>query len=304
MPELIVLTDLDGTLLDPASYSFQAAEDALKTLDAREIPVVLVSSKTRAEVEPIRFALNNNHPFIVENGGALFVPKGLFAFPLEEAIIRGPYQVVETQTTYVTLRKALKEIEQGLGASLRGFGDMPPEEVAVRTGLSRKDAFLAKQREYDEPFVIERTEGRAETPGRAQGRGRGQEQRQGPGLEEEAPDEVVAEVERRAEARGLRLNRGGRFFHLTGNIDKGQASQRLIDCYRRHWLGRPGGIVTVGLGDGPNDHPMLALVDRPVAVQRPDGSYHPSLRLPNLVKACGVGPTGWNRAVLELLSTL
>ena len=82
MPELIVLTDLDGTLLDPASYSFQAAEDALKTLDAREIPVVLVSSKTRAEVEPIRFALNNNHPFIVENGGALFVPKGLFAFPL------------------------------------------------------------------------------------------------------------------------------------------------------------------------------------------------------------------------------
>ena len=31
--------------------------------------LILVSSKTRSEMEPLRRRLNNQHPFIVENGG-------------------------------------------------------------------------------------------------------------------------------------------------------------------------------------------------------------------------------------------
>ncbi len=155
MRKILVLTDLDGTLLDPASYSFEAAAEALTTLRDRGIPLLLVSSKTRAEIESIRLSLNNHEPFIVENGGGLHIPTGLFEFPLEGAVLRGPYQVIESGTSYAELRKALKDIEGAVGRPLRGFGDMSVEEIGERTGLSAQEARLAKQREYDEPFVLE-----------------------------------------------------------------------------------------------------------------------------------------------------
>lgn len=49
---LIILPDLDGTLLDPRhAYSFQEALPALKAINHRHIPLILCSSKTRAEIE-------------------------------------------------------------------------------------------------------------------------------------------------------------------------------------------------------------------------------------------------------------
>ncbi len=53
------------------------------------------------------------------------------------------------------LRAALKEIAQAVGRPLRGFGDMPAEEIAERTRLFLVDAVLAKQRDYDEPFLVD-----------------------------------------------------------------------------------------------------------------------------------------------------
>ena len=56
---MVVFTDLDGTLLDKKTYSFEAAREALTELRARNIPLIVVSSKTRAEIEPIRLELRN-----------------------------------------------------------------------------------------------------------------------------------------------------------------------------------------------------------------------------------------------------
>ena len=87
MPDLplLVVSDLDGTLLDHTTYAFDAARAALERLRDARVPLVLCTSKTRAEVEPIRAALRNAHPFIVENGGGVFVPLGYFPFDIEGA---------------------------------------------------------------------------------------------------------------------------------------------------------------------------------------------------------------------------
>jgi HAD superfamily hydrolase (TIGR01484 family) len=74
---LIVFTDLDGTLLDE-SYSFAAAQPALRKTAELDIPLVLCSSKTRREIEHYRKKLGNSHPFISENGGGIFIPEGYF----------------------------------------------------------------------------------------------------------------------------------------------------------------------------------------------------------------------------------
>ncbi|MFQ5696467.1 MAG: mannosyl-3-phosphoglycerate phosphatase, partial [Terriglobia bacterium] len=50
MPRLIVFTDLDATLLDHQTYSWAAAEPALRRLRLLGIPLVFCTSKTRAEV--------------------------------------------------------------------------------------------------------------------------------------------------------------------------------------------------------------------------------------------------------------
>ncbi len=274
MHRILIFTDLDGTLLDASTYSHAAAAEALAAIQHRGATLILVSSKTRAELEPLRLRLNNHHPFIVENGGALYIPNGTFPFPLEESIHRDAYQVLHLGIPYPQLRAALKGIRQDLGCRLQGFGDLTLEEVAQLTGLSPADTRLAMQREHDEPFVIE-----------------------GDGL---AWQDLLAAADRR----GLRCTRGGRFYHLMGANDKGIASQRLIEWYGR--LGRNEGqpLVTVGLGDSLNDLPMLEVVDYPILVQKPGGSYDPDVQLPHLIRAEGVGPVGWNRSLIDLLPTL
>ncbi|TAJ09908.1 MAG: HAD-IIB family hydrolase [Nitrospirae bacterium] len=274
MTRMVVFTDLDGSLLDAATYSFEAAREALAALRDRNVPLVLASSKTKAEMDVIRSRLGHTHPFVVENGGGVFIPAGLFHVPIPNATPRRGCQVVELGTAYAGLRRRLKEIAQVLGFEVRGFGDMSVAEVAERAGLDLSEAAAAKQREYDEPFVFD------------------------------GPAERIEEFRRQAETRGLRCVKGGRFHHLMGRNDKGSACRLLIDCYRRQFKDDQGSLITVAIGDSLNDLPMLAVVDRPVLVQKPDGSYEPDIRLPNLTLAPGIGPVGWNAAVLQLINRL
>ncbi len=262
---LVVFTDLDGTLLDAATYSYAPARPALKALAASGAPLVFCTSKTRAETEVWRRRLGNRSPFVVENGGAVFIPRGAFPFPFEPDRREGGYDVVVLGADYARLRAALEDIRVEIGG-LRGFGDMGDEEVARLTGLPPGEAALARRREFDEPFVLE------------------------------GPGEALA-IEAMAEARGLRVTRGGRFFHLTGPSDKGAAVRRLVGLYARTIEGP----LTAALGDSGNDRPMLEAVDIPVLVARPDGSHDPAIDLPGLRRTPGAGPTGWNAAVLEIL---
>jgi mannosyl-3-phosphoglycerate phosphatase len=184
------------------------------------------------------------------------------------------YEVVALGIPYPRLRAALKEIGTDLGCRLRGMGDFPIEELASVTGLSLAEAQLAAKREYDEPFIVESGE---------------------------VSWDCLAKA---AEARKLQCTRGGRFYHLMGAHDKGLASRRLFGWYGR--LGQKDGrsLRTIGIGDSLNDLPMLASVDFPILVQKPDGSYDPDVQLPHLIRAGGVGPVGWNRSLLDLLPTL
>ena len=76
--KLVIFSDMDGTLLD-SKYSFRDAEKALDLIKKKKVPLILSSSKTRAELELYRKKMRNRHPFIVENGGAIFIPKNYFS---------------------------------------------------------------------------------------------------------------------------------------------------------------------------------------------------------------------------------
>jgi len=196
MPDTIIISDLDGTLLDSADYSFAAALPALEIIRARGVPLILCSSKTRAEIEIYRQRLNNEHPFIAENGGGIFIPQGYFSAATEAEAFDG-YRLVRLGTPYTEIRHRFVALREQSGAMVRGFGDMTDEEVASLTGLSLGEAALAKQRDFDEAFVFDG-----------------------------APDERFLQA---IETAGLRWTQG-QFFHILGNHDKGGVCEPFAVC--------------------------------------------------------------------------
>ncbi|MCS6816175.1 MAG: HAD-IIB family hydrolase [Blastocatellia bacterium] len=268
---LVLYTDLDGTLLDAETYSHEAAGPALEAIRSRGALLVLCSSKTRAEMEPIGRALGLRAPFIVENGGAIYLPREEFATLVPEAEPCGSWVRIALGTPRAQLLACLADLKQRLAVPVVGWSDLAPEAIARECGLSLEEAQRAMRREFDEPFRLE-----SDDP------------------------QVLSQMATIVAEHGLRLMRGGRYFHLVGASDKGRAVRALTDILRRRF----GAIFTVGLGDSENDAPMLAEVDLPVLVRRPSGEPDPAvLRLvPHARVTSGIGPAGWNEAVLAILA--
>lgn len=132
--KLVIFTDLDGTLLDHDTYSYKAAMPAIERLRQQSIPLILTSSKTAAEIEPLREQLQlSAFPAIVENGA------GILSQFEEPASNDAEYQAL------------LIEIKRLGYDQWQGFADWSVEEVSKLTGLSKTGAELAKNRWYSEP---------------------------------------------------------------------------------------------------------------------------------------------------------
>lgn len=268
---LVIYTDLDGTLLDAETYAYEAARPALEAIRRHRALLVLCSSKTRAEMAPLVSALGLRAPFIVENGGAIYLPREEFAAWVPTAEPCGAWMRLVLGVPRARLQECLVELKRRLPVPIVSWSDLAPEAIAEECGLSLEAAQRAMQREFDEPFRVA-----SDDP------------------------ELLSRMAAIVAEHGLRLARGGRYFHLMGASDKGRAVRALAEILRRRF----GAIFTVGIGDSENDAPMLAEVDLPILVRRPSGEPDPAvLRLiPHARVTSAVGPIGWNEAVLDLLA--
>jgi len=267
-PFFLIFTDLDGTLLDHVTYEWKEALPALNRCKESHIPVILVSSKTRAEIDLLRRKLSLSAPFISENGGGIFFPGKTFEEPPQGASFDKGLWRWSLGLPYGQLVKGIREIREELGWSIKGFSDMSADEISRLTGLDEETSKLAAQREYDEPFII---------------------------LEGQLLDEdVLIEA---AGRRGLTVTRGGRFYHLHGDNDKGRSMAKIISWYKRFH----GEVITIVLGDSPNDFPMLKLADYPVVVRGKRDFSKLKKGIPRLTITREMGPEGWNSAVLGIL---
>jgi mannosyl-3-phosphoglycerate phosphatase len=266
--KLVIFTDLDGTLLDRNTYSFEPAQPALHLIRQKDIPLVLSSSKTRAEIEFYREELENDHPFISENGGAVFIPKDYFnfRFPYDRETDR--FFVLELGIFYPRIIEILNSVKKETGISMKGFSDLTEKEISSLCALDSRKAELAKKREYDEPFLIE-------------------------GGEKE-----IEIVRRKIEEKGMTHAWGGRFHHLLGKNDKGKAVEILKALYEKQFFS----IFSVGIGDSLNDLPMLSVVDRPLFLEGEE-SVSPEALSPirNCTIIHGAGPQAWNEVILNIV---
>jgi mannosyl-3-phosphoglycerate phosphatase len=269
---LAVITDLDGCLLDARDYSLGPARAAVRRLRRADIPLVLCTSKTRAEVVALFDEIGGPTMAVIEDGGGILVPRGIASdVPLRGARRTRDGRMIPLAPSYARVRRVLASCRRRFRLELVGFGDLDAAEIARLTGLSLADARRAARREFDEPLLATANERRA-----------------------------AATLRRCAASHGLTASRGGRFYHLHGRTDKGRAT----DIVRGILEARHGPVTVVALGDSPLDAPMLRAADLAVIIPRPDGRPQPGLRrrAPRARIAPAPGPAGWARAVTRVLA--
>lgn len=268
MPQLIIFTDLDGTLLNGETYDYAATVPIIQQLKSLKIPVVPVTSKTRAEVSTLRRDVGLTDPFVTENGSGIFVEVNHNPFNEPPGEQEGDYYIVDLGCPYVQARAALRVIANELRHSLLGFGDMTINRLQKYTGLSAKDAQEAKAREFSEPFI---------TPKAV------------------TPEQIVETVQ----SVGFKVVVGDRFSHLIGpEAGKGNAVKHLVSLYQSI-LPPDETIVTIGLGNSPNDLDMLENVDHSIVLPGVKGP-HPQLSDRGWEIAPSPAPQGWVEAVTAI----
>lgn len=263
----LIFTDLDGTVLDHDTYSASPADALIGSLHETAAACVMpVTSKTQAELAALDRQLPFDHSIkISENGAVIHAPTG---FPPTAG--QGPETLV-LGVPYCSVLEAIDRLPAPLRAHLRGFADMDAAEVSRHTGLELEAAERAKARQSTEPFLWT-------------------------GSKQQIDElrEVMAQSD-------IKLQQGGRFYHLTGAATKQQALLTIANAFQKSKPEQR--FVSIALGDGPNDLEMIEAADYGVIIPNAAGAAIRSEKASVRV-APEPGPKGWVSAVTDILREL
>jgi mannosyl-3-phosphoglycerate phosphatase family protein len=296
-----VFTDIDGTLVDINTAEYGKETDKLiRLIKERNIPLILTSAKTRLEQNKIREDLGISDPFIVENGGAIVIPKGYFPdyalrdikYPLRETqeTKNGARDVnheivVELGKPADYIRAKLSDIRKKYSINFRGVADISVEKLSNLALISREQAKRMAQRNYGETIL-------------------------------QIQSEDIARFIKYVQEDGMKVIHGGRFFDVTVGTDKGIAVGILKKLFKDKFHNN---VTFFGIGDSTNDIPMLNLMDIPILVQRQDSTWvddgeikmknavdssRSSISSNKLIKVEGIGPNGWENAIHKIILEL
>lgn len=265
----VIFTDMDGTLLDHYTYSFEAAKPTLAALKQRHVPVVPTTSKTFAEMICLRDAIGLTGPFIVENGAAAYIPHGFFKQKPSGTVWQDGFWCHSFISSKNYWLKLLEMIKPEFDGEFTHFTAMSIEEIQDATGLSEIEASRAAQRQFGEPILWKGTPARK------------------------------TEFIKAIKDRGAYPLEGGRFIHISGDCNKGQALQWLVDEYSRQTAIQTSSIA---LGDGNNDIAMLEAADIAVRIASPTHEPPTLQKEEHVYTSTRFGPEGWTEVLTQLLS--
>lgn len=265
----LVFTDLDGTLLDHYNYKTEDAEETIVALKFHDIAIIPNSSKTFAEIMVIRQQLNLASPFITENGAAVYIPINYFEKQPQGTQLEGDFWVkpfCENKAHWLSL---LEQQATQFNRFYEGFSQLTIQQLAELTGLNNDQAAMAKQRCYGEPL---------NWTGSAQ-----------------AKVEFIAHMQKL----GANILQGGRFLHVSGHCDKGQAQRWLASLYQERTPAQE--IVTIALGDSDNDSAMLEVASIAVQIRSPVHDFPILKRQQDVYQSRQYGPAGWAECLQKIV---
>lgn len=269
-PRVIIFTP--SNLLGFPTRDAHPASEALSEIERRNIPLVLSTRGTRAQLEPLRRKIGHGHPFVTEGGGGLFIPDGYFALRLEGAKRMGRYLCVPFGRSSQEAGEAVEDIAREARAEAVRYAEMNAREISRNTGMTERDAEGSREREFSERFFL---------AGNA--------------------DLAVPSFERIAGEQNWQIRRSEPFWELSSGNDEGKAVRYLMRLYREALRSR---VRSVGVGTSVEDFSLLAASDQAFILPLNSDSFDEKLvsKLPNAARIDVPGTAGWNQTVLDTLS--
>ena len=260
----------DGTLLDHHTNAFEGAQETIKALKDRGIPIIPCTSKTRAETLRLMQAMDIDGPIIVENGAAIWVPQdwGLERPAGSDGDADAWCHSFGPSRGMIRRQLAILSIEWG--NRYQSLCDLSDKQVAAVTGLDLESAARAKQREHCETLIW---------------------------LGTPADRRAFAE---QVETLDMRCLQGGRFVHVLASGGEAGAVSWLHHKICRE---RPGfdGAISLSAGDAENDVEMLEVTDLALLVRSPVNEPPTVRRQGGLVISDIEGPAGWAEGIEALV---
>jgi mannosyl-3-phosphoglycerate phosphatase family protein len=249
-----VFTAIDATLLDATTFDAGAALPVLRRLQELDVPVVPITVMTLDEIAPIAAELGMRHAMIIEAGGAIARWNGA-AWDVEPC---GP--------PADAMLDVIRAIEESSGANLLVYSALPASIAARVSGRTGAMLERSRQRNFSEPFIIERGD--------------------------------LADVERAAATIGFSIRRGRRFFHLCRESNEGEAFSRVRAELRCD--------VAIGAGSALIDGGFLARCDAAIIIPESGGGVDEDLAamLPEARIAQLPAPDGWAVAIEAAMQSI
>lgn len=225
---LLVFSDVDGTLQDSHTGEWQAAAPWLARLREHHIPLILCSSKTAAEMLAIQQLLGlEGLPFIAENGAVIQLDARWQDNDRYPRIIQG--------SSHDEIARVLQQLRHRNGYKFTAFSELDEQVLSEVTGLTPAQASLARLHEASETLIWR-----------------------------DSDEQMAAFADALADL-GLVFVQGARFWHVLD--ERGGKDQAVNWLTRQYHHANGKRHTTLGLGDGPNDVPLLDNVDFAVVVK-------------------------------------
>ena len=215
--------------------------------------------------------LGNIHPFIAENGAAVYIPEDYFIDQPAGTLHRDGFYIREFSLPRSFWLQKLETAAKQFRRDYTGFEALSIDDIVRLTGLTADAARRASQREYGEP------------------------------LRWKADEERKTAFTRLMEQHGATILQGGRFMHVSGDCDKGRALRWLNAQFAK---ARGTAPVSIAIGDSHNDIAMLEAADFAIIIRSPSHEPPSLSRSDRVYLTDAEGTAGWDEGVRKTLKTI
>ncbi len=193
--KVLIFTDLDGSLLDRDTFKFDKISKYIKDLISKGVFIIPNSSKTKVEIEKFNNDLDEDLPFVVENGAAIYNLNLInSSFPEKISLSREINEIIEIFDNKISSKYKSK---------CKFIKDLKSDKQSEIFGLSKDKVKYAINREYTIPLIFE-----------------------GSKIQKTDLFKSVNNV-------GLSLQEGGRVINLCDKISKSQAMKHVVKIFKK-----------------------------------------------------------------------
>lgn len=143
--------------------SLPGLDEFTATLDHEGIPAVWLTSRSRLQFDDARRKHAHTHPFIAEDGCAVYLPEDYFHLrpssdpsrTKDTATVRlGRFTCIPIAKVLPAAADALQTLSEETGVPVVTLRSLSPRELVQNTGLPQREADLSRQRDFDELFFF------------------------------------------------------------------------------------------------------------------------------------------------------